>query len=107
MSFANQDENVPVRSYFDPTDLVEDKTYTKDEEDERTLRQIYNILKAGMDGLDQWHAFADGHRGLSELKLKQDIHAHQMAAMIIAPALEAAEQALALVDEKFRQRNRK
>jgi hypothetical protein len=107
MSYIDPEENVPVRSFFDPTELAEDKRFTKDEEDERTLRQIYKVLKEGMDGLDQWHAFSDGHRQLSELKLKQDIHAHQIAAAIIAPALEAAEQALATVDEKFRQRNKK
>lgn len=101
------DEQVPVRSFFDPTDLAADDKFTEDEAQETTLRRVYKILKAGMDDLDKWHAFTDGHRQLSELKLKQDIHAHELAAAIIAPALEEVVQALATVDEKFRQRNNK
>lgn len=106
MSQRDLDEDVPVRGFFNPKDLAEDTTYTTDEVQESSLRRVYLILKQGSNDLDKWHAFADGHRHLSELKLKQDIHAHELAANIIAPALELVEQALATVDEKFRQRNK-
>lgn len=106
MSYIDPEENVPVRSFFNPTDLVEDKTYSKDEEDESTLRRVHKILQEASDDLDKWHAFSDGHRQMSELKLKQDIHAHATAAAIIEPALELVTQALATIDEKFRQRNK-
>lgn len=105
MSYIDPDENVPVRSYFDPSSLAEDTSFSKDEDEQSTLRRVYKLLKDASDDIDKWHAFADGHRLLSDLKLKQDIHAHQLAASIIEPALEAVAQALATVDEKFRQRN--
>lgn len=98
------DEDVPVRSFFDPTELAEDTRFTKDEEDESTLRRVYKLLKQGHDNIDKWHAFDLTE---TELKLKQQIKAHQIADSIIAPALELVEQALATVDEKFRQRNKK
>lgn len=107
MTYIDPDENVPVRSAFDPNELAEDDKFSDDEAQESTLRRVYKILKSGMDNIDKWHAFADGHRQLSELKLKQDIHAHELAANIVGPALEEIVQALATVDEKFRRRNMK
>lgn len=105
MSYIDPEENVPVRSFFDLGEVTEDTKFSEDEAQESALRRVYKILKSGMDDIDKWHAFADGHRQLSELKLKQDIHAHEMAAAVIAPALEEVVQALATVDEKFRKRN--
>jgi hypothetical protein len=105
----NQDEEIPYlnRSAFDLAQVTEDTGYSKDEEEQSTLRRVRKILSEGLRGIDAWHAFSDGHRALSELKLKQDIHAHQLASDILTPALEAVDSALAIVDEKFRQRNNK
>ena len=99
----NENEEVPYRnSAADLKALVDDTTFSKDEEDQGTLRNVYKILKDGVDDLDKWHAFDLTE---SELRLKQQIKAHQVAASILQPSLEAVEQALAMVDEKFRRRN--
>lgn len=100
----NPDEQVPVRSFFDPRELAEDTKYTKDEEQQTTLQSVYKILKDGVVGLDKWSAFDLTE---SELKLKQQIKAHKIAADILTPALEAVEQALIRVDDNFRRRNSK
>lgn len=98
------DEEVPYRSPIDLADVTEDTKFSVDEEQQGALRRVHAILVESIAGLDQWHAFDLVE---SELKIKQQIKAHQLAAGVLAPVLEAVEQALMTVDEKFRQRNRK
>ena len=98
------DEDIPYRSSIDLGTVTENKTFTKDEEEQSSLRRVQKILQDGLNDLDKWHAFDLTE---TELKLKQQVKAHQMAAAIIAPVLEAVNQALSTVDENFRQRNNK
>jgi hypothetical protein len=109
MNFPSQDEEVPTRSPFGVLSEVtaSANTYTKDEEDESTLRRVYKLFTEALAGLDQFHAFDAEHRKLSELKLKQDVHAHELAYAILSPLHETLGQTLAVVDEKFRERNNK
>lgn len=104
MTYSNPDEDVPVTGMVNPYDLKEKDEFTVDEQEESTLRQVYKILSGGLADLDKWHAFDLTE---SELKLKQQIKAHAIAASLLAPAVEAVAQALATVDEKFRRRNNK
>lgn len=104
MTAPNIDEQVPVRSFFDPREIEEDDTFTKDEEQESTLRRVYVLLKAESKRLHSFDAFDLQE---TELKIKQQIKAHKLAADIIDPLVETVAQALATVDEKFRQRNNK
>ena len=97
------DEDIPYRSAI-PETVVADTKFSKDEEQEPTLRRVYKLLKDGVDDLGRWNAFDLTE---TELKLKQQIKAHQIAASILEPALDAVTQALATVDENFRQRNQK
>lgn len=103
MNHPNTDEDVPVRGYTDYAGLREDKHVTKDEEQVGTLRQVHVILRDKARELDSWRAFNCTD---TDLKLKQHIHAHKMAYDIVSPCLDLVEQALALVDEQFRQRNK-
>jgi hypothetical protein len=98
----HDDEEVPYRSPFDLNEVTEDKTFSEDEAQEPTLRRVYKILKGGLEELDKWHAFDLVE---TEMKLKQQIKAHALAASILAPAVEEVRQALATIDEKFKQRN--
>jgi hypothetical protein len=98
------DEDIPYRSTADLGSVIEDKSFSKDEEEESTLRRVYKSLKESYDSLDKWHAFDLTD---TELKLKQQVKAHQLAAAIIGPALEAVETALQTVDANFIQRNKK
>jgi hypothetical protein len=100
----NNDEEVPYRSPFNLSQVTEDTKFSKDEEEESTLRRVFKLLDSAMADLDKWHAFDIAE---SELKIKQQIKAHAIAAAIIAPCLEEVRQALATVDEKFRRRNQK
>lgn len=95
-------EEIPVRGFTDYSALKEDDGYSQDEEEQSTLRRVHKILKDAVTDLDKFHAFDLVE---TELKLKQQIKAHQLAAGILAPTLEAVEQALATVDEKYRKRN--
>jgi 3-phosphoglycerate kinase len=103
----NPDEEVPVRSFTDYADIKEDTKFSKDEEQESTLRQVFALLQDGMTGLATWDAFSAAHRKDSDLKLKQDIHAHELAYDILAPAYDLVKQALITVDQRFRERNNK
>lgn len=96
-------EEIPYRSFVDLKSVTEDTKFSKDEDEESTLRRVYHILHNGMVELDKWHAFDLTE---TELKLKQQIKAHQLAADLIGPIYEAVAQALATVDDKFKQRNK-
>lgn len=98
------DEEVPYRAPFNLNSVKEDLKFSKDEEEQSTLRRVFTLLKDALADLDKWHAFDLTE---SELKLKQQIKAHQMAADSIGPAYEEVRQALATIDEKFKQRNQK
>jgi hypothetical protein len=99
----NQDEEVPVRGFTDYAALADHGEYSKDEEEQSTLRIVHKLFKDALNSLDSYHVFDLTE---TELKLKQQIKAHRLAADILAPLLEALEQALATVDEKFRMRNK-
>lgn len=98
------DEEVPYRTAFDIQTPTPAAKFTRDEADQSTLIRVLQILREGVADLDKWHAFDLTE---SELKLKQQIKAHQIAMSILAPTVEAVEQALAMVDEAFKQRNNK
>lgn len=100
----NNDEEVPYRGVIGLDSVIEDTKFSKDEEEESTLRRVYKILKKSLDEIDKWHAFDLTE---TELKFKQQVVAHRMADNIVAPAFEEVRQALATIDEKFRQRNNK
>lgn len=97
------DEDIPYRSAI-PQQVVEKDEFTTDEQQQGTLNNVYKVLKESIENLDKWHAFDCRD---TDLKIKQHIHAHKMAFDIVAPAYEAVEQALAIVDQKFRERNKK
>lgn len=103
MSNTN-DEEIPYRSTADLGSLVEDEKFTQDEDEQSTLRRVHKILADGVAQLDKWHAFDLTE---TELKLKQQIKAHQLAAGLLEPTLDAVTQALATIDENFRKRNNK
>lgn len=96
------DEEVPYRSAINLRSVKEDTKFTKDEEEQSTLRRVHKILKDAVAEIDAYRVFdlAEG-----ELKLKYQIKARRLAADIVIPTLDLVEQALATIDEKFRQRN--
>ena len=100
---TNTDEDVPVRSIVDFGSLNEDKKPSQDETDESTLRQIYLLLKDKITEIDMWHAFE--RKTDSELTLKQQIKAREIAFNIVNPAFEAVRDALVKVDKAFVERN--
>lgn len=108
MNFPDTNEEVPTRSPFSVLGEVQEdkKVFTKDEEDASTLRRIYNMFSEKLNELDQFHLFTKEARALSDLKLKQQIEAHQLAYDILAPLHETMKQALTVVDERFRERNK-
>lgn len=99
----NTDEDVPVRSIVDFGSLNEDKKSSQDETDESTLRQIYLLLKDKITEIDMWHAFE--RKTDSELTLKQQIKAREIAYNMVNPAFEAVRDALVKVDKAFVERN--
>lgn len=101
----NTDEDVPVRSIVDFGALQEDKTPSQDEVEESTLRQIFLLLKDKLTEIDMWHAFE--RKTDSELTLKQQIKAREIAFGIVNPAFEAVRDALMRVDREFVERNLK
>jgi hypothetical protein len=98
------DENVPYRSPVPIEVTSTANRFTKDEEEQSTLRQVQRTLRESLDRLDKWHAFDLTE---SELKLKQQIKAHAIAASILSPAVESVERALEKIDEAFKLRNQR
>lgn len=103
MAFGNQDEEVPVRGIVNFNALKEDTKPSKDESEESTLRQVYLLLRDKLVEIDMWHAFE--RKTDSEMTLKQQIKARQVAFEIVNPAFEAVRDALMRVDKAFVERN--
>lgn len=74
---------------------------TRDEENYDTLRQVYLILQVGLDELDKWHAFDLKEK---EIEIKAQIKAHQLAYDLIAPLFESIQQAMEVVNQKYKER---
>lgn len=99
----NTDEDVPVRNYVPFGDLKEDTKPSQDENEESTLRKVYLMLKENLDEIDKWHAFE--RKTDSELTLKQQIKAREVAFGMVNPAFELVRDALIRVDKAFVERN--
>ena len=95
-------EEVPYRSPIDVMNPEPEKTFTQDEADNSTLLRVRTLLREAVTALDQFHAFDLTE---SELKLKQQIKAHQIAYDILSPLLETVEQAIRTNDTRYKQRN--
>lgn len=98
----NPDEEVPVRSSFDLGSVTEDTGFTKDEEEQSTLRRVHAEFDAGMKALDNFHVFDLTE---SEMKIKQQIKGHKIAYDLVAPLFDSLTQALATIDENYKRRN--
>lgn len=81
--------------------VIPDKRTSADEEQYDTLRQVYLLMKKGLDDLDKWAAFDLTE---TELKLKQQIKAHQLAYDLIAPLFESIQTAMINVNAKYKEK---
>lgn len=86
--------------YTQPASVV-----SQDEANYDTLKSVYLDMKQRLDDIDKWHAF-DLKKNESDLEIKQQIYAHQVAYDILAPAFQALETAVATVDNVFLERQR-
>ncbi len=95
-------EDIPYRTAFTEPDTVRVQTTSKDEDNYDTLKSVYKVLNDSLLALDKWSAF--DLREQDGLSLKQQIKAHQLAYDILAPLVGAVESAVALVDDKYKER---
>lgn len=99
------DENLPYRSHFPggltvPTD-DEQTSFSKDEQEFSTLETIYKIMRDELAELKGWQKIDLTE---TELKVKQQIKAHQIAVDLLEPLVESMLQALGTVNEKYREK---
>lgn len=97
-------EDIPYRSSAILESVKADTTFSKDEEQQTTLRSVHKAFKEAVANLDSWHAFDISE---TELKIKQQIKSHQMAYDIVTPLLDVLTQALETIDTNFKSRNKK
>lgn len=98
------DENTPYRARFPGLSVTPDEnTNSQDQQEFSTLEAVYLDAKAELDKIDAWHAFELDEK-LAGLTIKQQILAHKIAYDILAPLVETMRDALATVNEKYRER---
>lgn len=92
------DETIPYRSGVGalPTPV---ETSTEDEREFSTLKQAHKLLVEGLKQLRDFDAFDLTE---SELKIKQQIKAHQIAAGIIEPIEGMVRDAIIRIDNKYK-----
>lgn len=93
-------EEIPYRSAVRVNLPEADKASTQDEANYDTLRAVRDALASGIYELDKWSAFDLTE---SEMDIKQQIKAHQLAFEILSPLLEALNGSLEAVDRKYKQ----
>lgn len=94
------DEEPPYRNGIQlPLAAKQVSTTVADEQNFDSLKIARQTLADALEGLDKWHAFDSTE---TELKLKQQIKAHQMAYNIIAPVFEMLNQAVMTIDDKYK-----
>jgi len=98
MEQNKRDEEVPYRATMSSLPQVATPDVV-DEQEISALRRALVDLKLGMDGLSEWDAFDLTE---SELKIKQQIKAHQLAYHIVAPVYEAIKSTVETIDAKYR-----
>jgi hypothetical protein len=102
LQYNMDNEEIPYRTAIPSQTPPATSSYSKDEEQQSTLVIVYKLLQESLDNLDKWSAFDLTE---SELKLKQQIKAHQLAYGIVSPLAQSVRDALSLVDDKYKQRN--
>lgn len=95
----------PDFSYRTTPDLVASTApvYTKDDADYGTLQSIHKDLTAQRNELDKWSAF-DLDKA-NPFTIEQQIEINRKVYEILQPSIDAIESALALTDDKFRDRS--
>jgi hypothetical protein len=95
---GNLDEMIPYRSGVGslPTAAT---TSTEDEREFSTLKQAHRLLQ---DGIDRLHGFDAFDLTESELKIKQQIKAHQIAADTLQPIADMVRDAIMRIDTKYK-----
>lgn len=97
-------ENAPYRARFPGLRVSPDEPdNTQDQQDFSTLEAAYLDVKAELDRIDHWSAFELDEKAAG-LTIKQQIKAHQLAYDILAPIEEMMRNALATVNEKYREK---
>lgn len=79
------------------------QVYSQDDADNGTLKAVHTDLKTFMDGLNKWDAFNIAKD--SPLTVEQQIEVNRGIFEGLQPALDSIESALALTDDKFRNRS--
>lgn len=74
---------------------------SKDEENYDTLKSVQVMLAEALASLDKWSAFDLKE---NELKIKQQIKAHELAHGIISEVAQAVSSAISVVDQKHLER---
>lgn len=82
---------------------VATQVYSKDDADNGTLIAVHRDLVLERDHLDKWSAFSLDKDNV--LTVEQQIAVNAKVFEILQPAIDAIESALALTDEKFRNRS--
>lgn len=77
--------------------------YSRDDIDNGTLKSVYNDLLAQKAELDKWSAFNVDKS--SPFTVEQQIEINRRVYEIIQPVIDSIESALALTDDKFRNRS--
>lgn len=78
----------------------EDAQTTSDEEQFSTLEYAYKDAKRELDKLKTWSGVDLKE---TELKIKQQIKARDLAVELLEPIVEAMREALATVNEKYKE----
>lgn len=94
------DDELPYRTPFQYTTPAASVSST-DEHEFSTLLQQRNEFAAAIAQLDHWSAFdLEG----TEMTIKQQIKAHELAFGILSPIFEALNSAVNDINEKYREK---
>lgn len=91
-------ETLPYRSGVG-TLPTQSQTSTEDEREFSTLKQADKLLA---DGIQRLHNFDAFDLTESELKIKQQIRAHQLAADILQPISDMVRDTILRIDSKYK-----
>jgi hypothetical protein len=96
---GNLDEQLQYRSSGVGSLPAPAETSIADEREFSTLKQAHRLLQ---EGIAQLHSFDAFDLTESELKIKQQIKAHQIAADTLQPIADSVRDAIITIDSKYK-----
>lgn len=96
---GNLDEQIQYRSSGIGNLPTPAENSVVDEREFSTLKQAHRLLAEGLDNLHSFNAFDLTE---SELKIKQQIKAYQVAADILQPISDMVRDAIIRIDSKYK-----